>query len=358
MIGQPIALIRIPNQRVFAPKAAARYLDVHVQTLRKMTDEGQIRAKWMRNRKIYLLEELDRYIESLPDYNPIHGENPGLEKEAVMPINSWKDRRGRVKIYVSRQWPDGSRFRRVQPNMTVAKKTLARIEEAVAMGTWRELRKELALSLEGGKQHTVTSFADVYLGYCQTRNSRPDFKVQAFSSINRIVGHVKLSEMSVAHTDHFVKVRSQQDGVEPATVNRGLAVLRNMLNFAKRREYIDVNPLTGYEMLPERERALRILTVNEFRDLVHHVCKADPVIGVYVAVLGEVGLRKAEGIRLQWKDISTSDRKLTVRKSKNHRPRYVPISDFAMEKLASLIRVVGCPQVFVNPHTRTPWKDG
>ena len=248
-----------------------------------------------------------------------------------MPINQWKDRRGRVKIYVSRQWPDGSRFRRVQPNMTVAKKTLARIEEAIAMGTWRELREQLVVGETTEEvQPTIGSLSEVYLEHCETRNTRPDFKIQAFSSINRIVGHVKLCEMSVAHADHFVKVRSQQDGVEPATVNRGLAVLRNMLNFAKRREYIDVNPLTGYEMLPERERALRILTVNEFRDLVHHVSEADPVIGVYVAVLGEVGLRKAEGIRLQWKDISTSDRKLTVRKSKNHRPRYVPISDFAM----------------------------
>ncbi len=70
MIGKPVALIQIPNQRLFSPKAASRYLDVHPQTLKKITDEGQLQAKWMRNRKVYLLEELDRYIESLEDYNP------------------------------------------------------------------------------------------------------------------------------------------------------------------------------------------------------------------------------------------------------------------------------------------------
>ena len=69
MIGKPIALIQVPNQRVFGPKAAARYLDVHPQTLKKMTDETKIKAKWMRNRKIYTLDELDRYIESLEPYN-------------------------------------------------------------------------------------------------------------------------------------------------------------------------------------------------------------------------------------------------------------------------------------------------
>lgn len=77
MIGKPIALIQVPNQRVFGPQAAALYLGVHEQTLKKMTDEGEIQAKWMRNRKVYLLEELDRYIESLPNYNPNRGENPG-----------------------------------------------------------------------------------------------------------------------------------------------------------------------------------------------------------------------------------------------------------------------------------------
>ena len=39
MIGQAVALVQVPSQRVFAPKAAARCLDVHVQTLKKMTDE-------------------------------------------------------------------------------------------------------------------------------------------------------------------------------------------------------------------------------------------------------------------------------------------------------------------------------
>ncbi|MDA2934933.1 helix-turn-helix domain-containing protein [Acidobacteria bacterium AH-259-D05] len=82
MIGKPILLMRVPNQRVFSPKPAALYLGLHPQTLKKITDEGQIRAKWQGNRKVYLLEELDRYIESLHDYNPNSGENPG-QKGAI-----------------------------------------------------------------------------------------------------------------------------------------------------------------------------------------------------------------------------------------------------------------------------------
>src|SRR2546422_473808 len=65
------------------------------------------------------------------------------QKGGIMGIRRWKDHKGRERIYVSRKWPDRTRFRRLMPNLTVAKKTLARIEESIAMTTWRDLRKEL-----------------------------------------------------------------------------------------------------------------------------------------------------------------------------------------------------------------------
>ncbi len=44
MIGQPIALIQIPNQRLFGPSAAASYLGICTDTLYKITDLGQVKA--------------------------------------------------------------------------------------------------------------------------------------------------------------------------------------------------------------------------------------------------------------------------------------------------------------------------
>ena len=68
MIGKPIALIQVPNQRLFGVKAASQYLDMHPQTLRKLTDLGEIEAKKLRERRVYTLEELDRFIEDLPEW--------------------------------------------------------------------------------------------------------------------------------------------------------------------------------------------------------------------------------------------------------------------------------------------------
>ena len=44
MIGKPIALIQVPNQRLFSTNAAAQYLGVHEQTLRKFVDLGRLPA--------------------------------------------------------------------------------------------------------------------------------------------------------------------------------------------------------------------------------------------------------------------------------------------------------------------------
>ncbi len=75
--GALAQIVSIPVQRVFPPRQAAQYLGVHPQTLKKLTDEGKLPARWMRNRRAYLLEELECYVQSLPDYNQSRGEYPG-----------------------------------------------------------------------------------------------------------------------------------------------------------------------------------------------------------------------------------------------------------------------------------------
>ena len=85
MIGKPVALIQVPNQRLFSPQSAAKYLGVCDVTLAKLTREGKVRAKWHLNRKVYTLDSLDSYIEGLPDYNACEC----VEKSGATP----KDRR-------------------------------------------------------------------------------------------------------------------------------------------------------------------------------------------------------------------------------------------------------------------------
>jgi integrase len=246
----------------------------------------------------------------------------------------------------------------VQPNKTVAKKTLARIEEAIAMGTWRELKEELALQPEKREpQHTVASISEPYLEHCKVTDERPDFKDQALSSIKRILGKVELAALTAKNLDHFVQVRSKCDKVKPATINRGLAVLSDMFSFALKRGHVERNPLRGYERLREQERALRIMELGEYRSLVDSVAAQDLVVGAMTAIVGETGIRKSEALRLERGHISQDQRRLTIAKSKSGKIRYVPLTDYALEWLARVPHVINCPYVFVRLNTGRPWKD-
>src|SRR5207253_9023516 len=138
MIGKAVALIQVPNQRLFGTKAAARYLGLHEQTLRKLTDLGELAARKMGSRGFTPWKIWTGTSTLSQGGTMAIVKNPG-QKGLSMAINRERDRNGQMRIVVSKRWPDKSRFRRYCPNTTVAKTTLARIEESIAMGTWRDL---------------------------------------------------------------------------------------------------------------------------------------------------------------------------------------------------------------------------
>jgi site-specific recombinase XerD len=272
-------------------------------------------------------------------------------KEQPM-VNKSRDRRGNVRWSVSKRWPDGSRFRRFVPNNTIGKKILARIEESIAMGTWRALKDELAH--ESDEEETVETFSKIYLNeYCLVRNKRPDFKEETVNNIVKILGDVKIVDVRRKHA-HFYASERTKDGVMPGTINRGLAVLKNMMTFALEKELIQLHPLLKFRLIPEEECALRVLTLQEERKLVESMPSL--VSQAYIAILGETGLRMTEGFTLKWELVDLKNRLLTVEKTKGRKARTIPsLSDYAMEWLEVLPK--DSPYVFTCPSTGDRYHD-
>ncbi len=271
-----------------------------------------------------------------------------------MPVKTWKDHRGRPSIFVSKRWPDGSRFRRKMPNRTLAKALLRRIEESIAQGDWKELRGELT-GRRLNRSLTLEEFAPHYMSYCQATNRRPDFKRQALTVLLRILGEVPIDQLRKPDARRFVTVRIRE--VAPATVNRGLAVLKHMMSVAAELEMIDTNPLIGLKLLPEPQTELRVMTLEEERRLVDAVHREDAVIGALVAVLGETGLRLSEALGLSWGAVDLRRRLVSLGRTKSGKVRNVPLTDYAVTWIRSLVRVIGRPSVFTHPSTGKPWSD-
>jgi len=87
MIGKPIAFVEVPNQRLFGTKAAAQYLGIHEQTLRKLTDLGELFARKMGSRRVYCVfrgkSSTDSDPKSSTHSDASHPVIPGAKHPAI-----------------------------------------------------------------------------------------------------------------------------------------------------------------------------------------------------------------------------------------------------------------------------------
>jgi len=70
-----IQIVAVPEKALFYTGAAARYLGISSNTLRKRSDLELIPCRQDENgKRVFLLEDLDAYRKSLPPYQ--HNDNP------------------------------------------------------------------------------------------------------------------------------------------------------------------------------------------------------------------------------------------------------------------------------------------
>jgi hypothetical protein len=76
-----IQFVSVPEQAAFRVRAAAKYLGISPNTLRKRTDLGLIPTRRDEcGDRVYLLKDLEAYLNSLPLYRS--GDNPSSRRSA------------------------------------------------------------------------------------------------------------------------------------------------------------------------------------------------------------------------------------------------------------------------------------
>ena len=121
--------------------------------------------------------------------------------------------------------------------------------------------------------------------------------------------------------------------VTKASVNRELSCLKKMLSYAVGARWLPANPLSGYQLFPERPNKIRVVSPEEFR----RVYKlAPPHLQTIILTAYLTGMRYSEILALQWENVDLDKRALLVSDSKNGLPRYIPINDELGETLIRL----------------------
>jgi len=196
-------------------------------------------------------------------------------------------------------------------------------------------------------------WADEFL----TKVAHPNTRKRYTSSVGKLKGKftgVQLSDVSADRIEEFKEERVAE-GVEPATINHDLRVLRRMMRVAERKQLIVRNPFVQVDFLKQRSpREPHIVTFEE-EEIILSV--AVPYIRLLVVLILETGMRShKEALPLRWDAVDFTNDSIRVRESKTRAGiRNIPLSGRCKAELIRWREMVG-PEFspFVFPNLRKP----
>jgi len=203
-------------------------------------------------------------------------------------------------------------------------------------------------------------FSEEFLDSRRHPNTRKRY-ASSVANLRTHFGDAKLTEISAERIDEFKDSRLATE-VRAATVNRDLAVLRQMLKIAERRRFINATPFREVEMLEERKERKQphIVTYAEEEKL---LSVAPDHIRVLAILILDTGLRSGrEALALKWEDVDFANKSIRIKQSKTHAGiRSVPMSTRCTAELIRWREQLGpefSEYVFANPQRpQTPLKD-
>lgn len=151
--------------------------------------------------------------------------------------------------------------------------------------------------------------------------------------LNEHFGRKPIADIVRRDVERYVAHR--RVSVTKATTNRELCCLKNMLRKAVDWEYLTSNPAWGVKQAKEEPKECDYLTEQEVDQLLD-TCL--PFIRTFLTLAIHTGMRRGELFRLEWRDVGFKKGvkgMITIRDTKNHETRYVPMNDMVRAALAN-----------------------
>jgi integrase len=241
----------------------------------------------------------------------------------------------------------------------LAKKILQKREAEIVLGRFKVGW--------AGERMTFAQLSDEFLrSHSSTLSSKSQENHQMFSkNLRAYFGDRKLTEIDERSVVEYRSYRHRQPSkrdpkrtVKGATVNRELACLHCIFQFALKRKYIGENPSSGVKHFDERhERPFkRMLTV----EAEHRILEAaPPYLRVAIVLLVQTGGRTySEGMSLRWDQVDLVHGVLhldgSVKTTDSAQP--LPLSRLACDVLKEWKKEQGSESLFVFPSPRKPGK--
>jgi integrase len=200
---------------------------------------------------------------------------------------------------------------------------------------------------------TFAEWADEFLAKVAHTNTRKRYGSSIRKMKDKFIA-TRLSEISGDRIEEYKEARLAE-GVEPATINHDLRVLRRMMRLAERKRLISRNPFLEVDFLKERQALPPHIVTYEEEEKILAV--APPIMRTLVVLILETGMRShREALALMWEAIDFANDLIRVRESKTRAGiRNIPLSVRCKTELLRWRDMFGpefSPYVF--PKVRTP----
>ncbi len=199
---------------------------------------------------------------------------------------------------------------------------------------------------------TFDVFTEKYLEFAQL-NKKPKSALRNSVSIDMLMPYFKGKLLKDIHpflVEKYKKAR-KDEGRMPATINRDVATLKNMMNMAVEWGYLPFNPLSGVKQLKEDNEKMWVLTLEEEKRLLSE-CEKRPQKKKYLKDLVSAalnsGMREAELFNLKKADIHLRSNFLLVTNTKTHENRTVPLNETLKGVLKRQLKENDSEYVFCN----------
>ncbi len=161
----------------------------------------------------------------------------------------------------------------------------------------------------------------------------------------KIQKSLETSDRKLAKAISKYKVLRRNEGVKPATINKELAMLSKAFNLAvKEWEWLKDNPVSRVPKEKENNERDRWLTEDEERRLLKNSFQWLKEIIVFAL---NTGLRQDELLSLEWSRVNLSRKTILIQKTKNGKPKTLPLNKIALGVLEQRSKVKSIKNDFV-----------
>lgn len=210
------------------------------------------------------------------------------------------------------------------------------------------IRRLSRATLLGEKLVPAVALRDVLpelLGYLERRHASTTIASERsrLERLSRHLGPKPLRDVEAGDLVSFVSAlqagklsgKHARPVTSRAAVNRHLAAASIAFRWAVERGFATGNPVREVRRTKEPMPAATIFSAADVARLVSH---ADPGFRPFLRVVADTGMRRGEALALTWQDVNLREGTLQVRRSKNGRPRSVPMTAEVRRTLEALRR--------------------